>query len=40
MLYVKNAPSQVVQPVKPILKKTISTENNNATKNNSSNIQF
>ena len=40
MLYVKNAPNQAVQPVKPILKKTISTEITNATKNISSKIQF
>ena len=39
MLYVKNAPSQAIKPVKPILKK-ISTEITNATNNISSKIQF
>ena len=39
MIYLKNAPSQAVQPVKPIRKK-ISTEITNITKNISSKIQF
>ena len=39
MLYVKNDPSQEVQPVKQILKKN-STEITNATKNISSKIKF
>ena len=40
MLYVKNAHFQAVQPVKPILKNTISTEFTNVTKNISSKINL
>ena len=39
VLYVKNAPSQAIQPENPILKKNC-TEIANATKNIPSNIQF